>query len=92
MIKLRNLYRFSIENYVLASRIGGSSEDNFYDLYKGKFVNTALFNLKKSNRLKGTTIVTNENEAKQCLEILLNRCKNKIVACDTETIDIDVKK
>ena len=59
MLRLKLRYRFSIENYVLASRIGGSSQDNFYDLYKGKYMNLALSKLKHSNKLRGTTIVMN---------------------------------
>lgn len=83
MIKLRHFYKFSIDNYVLSSKIGGSSADNFYELYKGKYPNIAMFNLKASNKLRGTTIVTDEQEARHCLNVLLTRCRNKTVACDT---------
>ena len=83
MLKLKLLYRFSIENYVLASRMSGSSTDGVYDLYKGKYFNSAMADLKLSNKLKGTTIVVNKSEAEKCLEILMTRCKDKIVACDT---------
>lgn len=92
MLKLYHSYRFSIDSYVIASRIAGSSADGMYDLYKGKYFNTSMANLKTSNKMRGTTIVVDKNEAKNCLEILMTRCKNRIVACDTETIDLDVKK
>jgi hypothetical protein len=60
MLKLKNFYRFSIENYVLATRIGGASSDELYSLYKGKYFNQALHSLKESNSLRGTTIVVNK--------------------------------
>jgi DNA polymerase-1 len=52
----------------------------------------ALFNLKASKKLKGYTIITEKNEAKRCVDILMEETKDKIVACDTETIDLDPKK
>jgi hypothetical protein len=60
MLKLSNFYRFSIENFVLATRIGGASSDELYGLYKGKYFNQALHELKNSNKLRGTTIVFNK--------------------------------
>jgi hypothetical protein len=39
---LKIFYRFTLEKYVLASRIGGQSADNLYDLYKGKYINIGI--------------------------------------------------
>lgn len=46
MLKLRHFYQFSMQNYVLASKISGSSSDSFYELYQAKYANTALGRLK----------------------------------------------
>ena len=67
MLKLYHCYQFSINSYVLASRIAGSSTDGLYDLYKGKYFNTSMAHLKESNKMRGTTIVVDKTEAKNCL-------------------------
>lgn len=92
MLSKQIKYRCAIERFVLASKMGGTSADGFYEKYQGKYPNMALATLKASRKLKGYTIVTGKEEAKYCVDILMKDAKDKIVACDTETIDLDPKK
>lgn len=52
-------YRAAIEKYVIASKLGGSAVDGLYEVYKGKYANIALAQLKLSGKPKGTTIISN---------------------------------
>lgn len=54
--------------YVIQSKIGGSSEENLYNKYKN-FKNKALLNL-QYDLIPGTTVITNKDEAHKVVKIL----------------------
>jgi hypothetical protein len=71
MLNLQIKFSQAIEKYVIASKLGGCSAEGLYEKYKGKYHNMALANLKASKKLKGFTIVTEKDEAKRCVDILM---------------------
>jgi DNA polymerase I len=81
--------------YGIASKIGGASSDSLYDRYSGNFRNNDLMDLKQklegSSVLPGVTIITNAEECKRCVELLM-KSEEAVAAWDTETMDLDIKQ
>jgi|JI8StandDraft_1071087.scaffolds.fasta_scaffold1503074_1 hypothetical protein len=83
MLSKRIGYKCAIQKFVLASKLGGASSDGFYEKYQGKYPNMALMKLKASKKLKGYSIITSQEEAKRCMDILMEDTRDKIAAWDT---------
>ena len=103
LLVLRKCFCVTNKIYSLSSKIGGSSQDALYDQYAGKFHNQHLEHFKvklmQENPLTiegkfcipGVNIITTPEECKKCVEVLMKNNKT-IVAWDTETMDLDIKR